>query len=133
MTEPTPDWGFLLDRLQHATPGVSHAIAVSSDGLLIAKTQHLDRDSADHMAAFTSGESSLTNGFARVMGQEPVSQTTIEMRDGYVIIMTIGDGSILTVLATTDCDTGQVAYEMACLINSVGPALTPQRRVDVLR
>jgi hypothetical protein len=57
-----------------------------------------------------------------------VAQTIVETRGGYIVVMAIGDGSILTVLAAIDCDTGQVAYEMATLINEVGAVLTPSAR-----
>ena len=42
--------------------------------------------------------------------------------------MSISDGSVLTVLANSDADMGQVVYEMAMLINRVGGALTPDQR-----
>ncbi|MBO0868123.1 MAG: roadblock/LC7 domain-containing protein [Micromonosporaceae bacterium] len=124
----TRDWGFLLDGLCNQVPGVSHAIAVSADGLLIAASRHLPRTHADQLSAFTSGLSSLTTGAAKLMSAEPVEQTIVEMADGYLIVMAIGDGSILTVLALKDCELGQVSYEMAMLINRVGATLTPAPR-----
>ncbi|MBN1173180.1 MAG: roadblock/LC7 domain-containing protein [Micromonosporaceae bacterium] len=132
MTRPAPDWGFLLDRLQHQVRGITHAIAVSCDGLLIAKTHQLGKDAADQLSAFTSGLASLTQGAARLMASDPVTQTVVETRGGFIIVMAIGDGSILTVLAALDCDTGQVAYEMATLINEVGPVLTPAARTAMI-
>lgn len=131
MTTPTSNWGFLLDRLQRQVRGISHAIAVSRDGLLIARTSHLGKDAADQLAAVTSGLVSLTDGAARLMGSDPVTQTIVESKGGYLIVMAIGDGSILTVLAGIDCDTGQVAFEMATLINEVGPVLTPATRCEL--
>ncbi|HEX5540822.1 MAG TPA: roadblock/LC7 domain-containing protein [Micromonospora sp.] len=128
MTQPHPDWGFLLDRLCQQAPGIAHALAVSADGLLLAKSSGLARDHADHLSAFTSGLASLTSGAASLMESEPVEQTVVEMHGGYLVVMAIGDGSILTVLAAKDCEMGQVAYEMAMLIQSVGPTLTPDPR-----
>ena len=122
------DWGFLLDSLCGQVPGISHAIAVSADGLLIAGSRHLPRTYADQLSAFTSGLSSLTSGAAKLMSAAPVEQTIVEMADGYLIVMAIGDGSILTVLALKDCELGQVSYEMAMLINRVGASLTPSSR-----
>jgi uncharacterized protein len=129
MSQPTrPNWGYLLDRLCKQVRGISHAIAVSADGLLIAKSERLARDHADQLSAFTSGMASLTHGAASLMNAAPVEQTVVEMHGGFVVVMAIGDGSVLTVLSTKDCDMGQVAYEMAMLINSVGSALTPAAR-----
>ncbi|MBM0202014.1 roadblock/LC7 domain-containing protein [Micromonospora sp. STR1s_5] len=121
------EWGFLLDELC-STRGVAHAIAVSTDGLVIAKSATLSKDNADQLAACTAGMASLTNGMARLMVGGTVDQTIIDMADGRVAIMSIGDGSVLTVLAGKDADMGQVVYEMAMLINRVGGALTPDQR-----
>jgi predicted regulator of Ras-like GTPase activity (Roadblock/LC7/MglB family) len=124
----TRNWGYLLDQLCDHVPGISHALAVSSDGLLIAASRDLARDHADSLSAFTSGLSSLTSGAANLMAAAPVEQSTVEMAGGYLIVMAIGDGSILTVLAEKSCDLGQVTYEMATLINRSGAALTPDLR-----
>jgi uncharacterized protein len=121
----TRDWGYLLDQLCDQVAGISHAIAVSGDGLLISASRQLPREHADQLAAFSSGLASLTSGAARLMSADPVEQNVTEMAGGYLIVMAIGDGSILTVLAAKDCELGQVSYEMAMLINRVGATLTP--------
>lgn len=123
-TDRRPDWGFLLDHLCQI-PGIANALAVSSDGLLIARSSNLPKDNADQLAAFTSGLASLTNSIACLMGAAPVEQNVTDMNDGRIVVMAIGDGSVLTVLAVKSADMGQVAYEMAMLINRVGAALTP--------
>jgi hypothetical protein len=122
------DWGYLLDQLCDRVPGISHALSVSSDGLLVAASRNLPRDRADQLSAFTSGLASLTTGAAKIMDAGVVEQNVTEMEHGYLIVMAIGDGSILTVLADKRCDLGQVSYEMALLINRVGGVLTPDRR-----
>jgi uncharacterized protein len=124
----TRDWGYLLDQLCDQVAGISHAIAVSGDGLLISASRSLPREHADQLAAFSSGLASLTSGAARLMGADPVEQNVTEMAGGYLIVMAIGDGSILTVLAAKQCELGQVSYEMAMLINRVGATLTPDPR-----
>jgi hypothetical protein len=47
-----------------------------------------------------------------------------------MISMTISDGSSLTVLAASACDTDLVAYEMTLLVEAVGEALTPELRTS---
>ncbi|MEH1124734.1 roadblock/LC7 domain-containing protein [Micromonospora sp. CPCC 206061] len=125
---PEHNWGYLLDQLCGQVPGISHAMAVTADGLKLALSRGLPADRADQLAAITSGLASLTNGAADLMGAAPVEQNVTEMADGYLIVMAIGDGSSLTVLATKHCDLGQVTYEMAVLINRVGGALVPAPR-----
>jgi predicted regulator of Ras-like GTPase activity (Roadblock/LC7/MglB family) len=124
----TRNWGYLLDQLCDQVPGISHALAVASDGLMIAASRRLHKDNADKLAAFTSGISSLTTGASKIMNGGVVEQNVTELAGGYLIVMAIGDGSILTVLAAKDCDLGQVTYEMATLINRSGAALTPDLR-----
>jgi predicted regulator of Ras-like GTPase activity (Roadblock/LC7/MglB family) len=124
----TRNWGYLLDQLCDQVPGISHALAVASDGLMIAASRHLLKDNADKLSAFTSGISSLTTGASKIMNGGVVEQNVTEMAGGYLIVMAIGDGSILTVLAAKDCDLGQVSYEMATLIDRSGAALTPDLR-----
>lgn len=123
-----PDWGFLLDQLCGQTAGVAHALAVSADGLAVAKSRLLGQEHADRLSAFTAGLASLTNGIASLMETEPVEQTVVDMREGRIVVMAIGDGSVLTVLAAKNADIGQVVYEMAMMINRVGEALTPDAR-----
>lgn len=126
-TNLQPRWGYLLDQLCTVT-GITRAAAVSADGLVLAHSSALPRDAADQVAAFTAGLESLTRGMAKLMEAGGVEQTVVDMRDGRVIVMAIGDGSILTVLAAKDADMALVAYEMVTMINSVGAVLTPEHR-----
>lgn len=126
MTAPR-DWGYLLDQLCQVS-GISHALAVSGDGLKLAASRDLPSAYVDQLSAVSSGLSSLTTGAAKMMSADPVEQTVTEMAGGYLIVMAIGDGSILTVLATKQCDLGQVSYEMAMTIDRVGATLTPDLR-----
>lgn len=122
------NWGFLLDQLAGVS-GVAHAVAVSSDGMCLARSRSLETDSSEQVAAFTAGIESLTRGIAKLMQAGPVEQVVVDMAGGRIVVMAIGDGSILTVLAAKEADMGQIAYEMAMLINRVGAVLTPQQRV----
>jgi predicted regulator of Ras-like GTPase activity (Roadblock/LC7/MglB family) len=121
----TRDWGYLLDELCDRVAGVTHALAVSGDGLKIAASRSLPVEYADQLSAFTSGLASLTTGAANIMGGGVVEQNVTEMSGGYLIVMAIDDRSILTVLAAKACDLGQVSYEMAMLIDRIGATLTP--------
>jgi len=71
---------------------------------------------------------SLTQGAARIFGAGEVVQTMVEMELGCMLLMAIGDGSCLAVLATPRCDMGLVAYEMTLLVDRAGELVTPQLR-----
>jgi predicted regulator of Ras-like GTPase activity (Roadblock/LC7/MglB family) len=122
------DFGWLISGFAMRVPGVTHAIVVSTDGLLIAVSEHLPRDSADQLAAATSGLVSLVNGAARIFDGDEVKQTVVELGKGFFLVMTIRDGSILAVLAEKDSDVGVIGYEMAKLTKQAGDVLTPELR-----
>ena len=60
------EFNWLLCRFAVETAGVRQAIAVSSDGLLIAMSADVARADGDRLAAITSAIVSLANGAARV-------------------------------------------------------------------
>jgi hypothetical protein len=48
-----------------------------------------------------------------------------------MFVKAISDGSSLAVLASPECDTRQIAYEMTRLVEAVGEMLTPAIREGV--
>jgi predicted regulator of Ras-like GTPase activity (Roadblock/LC7/MglB family) len=134
LPQPASDparFGWMLTNFVDRVPGVSYAVVVSSDGLLLTSSAGLPRDRADQLAAVASGMSSLTSGAARVFGAGDVVQTVVEMRLGCMLLMAIADGSCLAVLASPDCDMGLVAYEMTLLVDRAGELLTPELRTQL--
>jgi hypothetical protein len=77
----------------------------------------LPRDRADQLAAVASGLISLTQGAARCFDAGGVVQTVVEMDRGIVLLMSISDGSCLSVLASPSCDIGLIGYEMTLLVD----------------
>jgi uncharacterized protein len=115
------DW--FVSNFVRDVPGVSHAILVSADGLLMASSSQLPADRADQLAAVTSGLASLATGAARLFEAGEVRQSLVEMDDGYLLLMGVGNGSYLAALALISCDVGQVGYEMALLVDRVGKSV----------
>jgi len=126
--QPIKHLSWLLTNLIERVPAIAHAIVVSSDGLPLACSQDFPTDRADQLSAITSGLTSLTQGASRMFEGGAVTQTVVEMQRGLLIVVSIGDGSTLTVLAATDSDMGLVAYEMTMLADRAGRALTPKVR-----
>jgi uncharacterized protein len=121
------DW--LMTRLVDDVPDSAHAILVSADGLLMAASTSIPTDRAEQVAAVSSGLASLAVGAARLFEGGAVLQTLVEMEHGYLMLMSIGDGSILAVLTQERADIGQVGYEMALLVDRIGRAVQAQARV----
>jgi predicted regulator of Ras-like GTPase activity (Roadblock/LC7/MglB family) len=122
---------WLVGNFARNTPGVAHAMVVSADGLPVAVSERLDRARADQLAAIASGLASLTAGASRCFEGGQVKQTVVEMDRGFLFVMSISDGSCLTVLATSSCNVGVVAYEMTVLVARVGDVLTPSLRAEL--
>ena len=120
------DW--LVTRFVREVPGVAHALLVSVDGLPVAASEHLQREQADQLAAVASGLASLATGAAQLFDGGQVLQSVVELQNGYLVLMRVGDGSNLAVLASTSCDIGQVGYEMALLAERVGGVVASARR-----
>lgn len=126
MPESSLDW--LVSNFAREVPGVSHAVLVSADGLLVAASEHLPTERADQLAAVTSGLASLSTGAAQLFEGGQVLQSVVEMQNGYLLLMRVGDGSHLATLASRACDIGQIGYEMAILVERVGGVVRSKRR-----
>jgi predicted regulator of Ras-like GTPase activity (Roadblock/LC7/MglB family) len=131
LSQQARDLSWLISAFTERVPGVAHAVVVSSDGLLVAVSDRLPRDSADQLAAVTSGLVSVTSGAANIFDGDEVRQTVVEMGRGYFLVMSIRDGSILATLASRDADIGVVGYEMARLVKQAGEMLTPALRAEL--
>ena len=129
--EPTEerslDW--LISRFVQEVPDVAHAILVSADGLLMAASASIPADRSEQLGAVSSGLASLAVGAARLFAGGAVLQTVVEMERGYLMLMSVGDGSHLAVLTAAAADIGQVGYEMALLVERVGRAVQASPRV----
>lgn len=127
------DFNWLLNGFAERVTGVVHAVVVSADGLLVAASDHLPRDSADHFAAVTSSLVSVVKSAARLFDDDDMRQTVVEMGRGYLLVMSIRDGSSLAALASREAELGVVGYEMAKLAKAAGEALTPALRAELQR
>jgi predicted regulator of Ras-like GTPase activity (Roadblock/LC7/MglB family) len=116
---------WLMGNFVEQTPGVEQAVAVSSDGLLLAVSATIDRAAADRMAAIITGMRALSHGASGELHKGPVVQVLVEMANAYLFVSSISDGSTLGVVAARNCDLGLVGYEIAMLVDRVGAQLTP--------
>lgn len=125
------DLNWLVNSFTERVPGAANAVVVSSDGLVLAISDGLDRGHADQLAAITAGLSSLTRGAATCFQAGEVRQLIVEMDAGYLFVTAISDGSCFAVFAAPDCDIGLVAYEMSLLVERMGAVLTPALRTEL--
>ncbi|OLB75288.1 MAG: dynein regulation protein LC7 [Actinobacteria bacterium 13_2_20CM_2_71_6] len=133
MTTPTSgvsveaqNFNWLVARFAQETAGVIAAIAVSSDGLLVAMSAELERANADRLAAIGSAMLSLSHGVSECYPLGEPDKVVIELAQGYLLVCTISVGCALGVLATKQASLGTVAFEMALFANRASGVLTPR-------
>ena len=127
------EFGWLLDNFAASTPGVTHALIVSADGLPLITVGGMDADLADPLAAMTSGLISLGNNIAAKVGEVGCDQVMLKFPAGHFLFMGIGSLAGFAVLVAEGSNLGVVAHQMAQLVDAVGHVLTPQLRDDLRR
>ncbi|MGW7354186.1 roadblock/LC7 domain-containing protein [Streptomyces sp. Z26] len=114
------DLNWLLDELVQRVTSIRKALVLSGDGLARGSSEGLTREDGEHLAAVASGFHSLAKGVGRHFEAGDVRQTVVELEDAFLFVTAAGDGSCLAVLADSESDVGQVAYEMTLLVKRVG-------------
>jgi predicted regulator of Ras-like GTPase activity (Roadblock/LC7/MglB family) len=127
------DFGWLVKTFVDSTPGVTHALIVSSDGLTLIASDGLSVDDADSLSAMTSGLISLGNSIANQVGEGGCGQVLLRLTRGHYVFMRVSDLADLAVLVEAGANLSVVAGRMAQLVGSVGHVLTPQLRDDLRR
>ena len=119
------NFNWLLSNFVDTTAGVTDAVAVSSDGLLMAMSSSLERAGAEQLAAIIAGMTSLGESTARCFALGGLDQVIVAMNEGYLFVSAVSDGSSLGVVADRRCDVGAVGYQMQLLVQRAGAALSP--------
>jgi predicted regulator of Ras-like GTPase activity (Roadblock/LC7/MglB family) len=116
---------WLVSNFVAGVPGVTQAAVVSSDGLLIAMSDGLDRTAADRLSAVAAGIQSIARGASAPLDGGAVHETIVEFERAILFVMSVSDSSALAVTTTRPCDVGLIGYEMAVLVERCANALTP--------
>jgi predicted regulator of Ras-like GTPase activity (Roadblock/LC7/MglB family) len=123
------DLSWMLDSALEV-PGARHAILISADGLLMARSQGVRRDEADTVAAAMSGIQSLSRTMASFCGGPHMSwrQTLVEFDGGWVFLISAGEGAYLAVSSALDVDMADITFRMQQLVGQLGKAMTTPPR-----
>jgi predicted regulator of Ras-like GTPase activity (Roadblock/LC7/MglB family) len=124
--EDASQFNWLLNKFVKDTAGITDSVAVSSDGLLMARSETLDDAGADQVAAIISGFVSLGQGAVRCFAFDHLNQVIVAMKGGYLFVSAMADAGCLGVVATPRCDIGDVGYQMALLVERCGQLLSPE-------
>ncbi|GHJ35956.1 roadblock/LC7 domain-containing protein [Streptomyces sp. TS71-3] len=127
-TDQDLDW--LLDGLVNQVAGARHAVVLSDDGLVVSRSDTLERDEAERLAAIATGQQSLAKGIDELFDGGAVRQVIVELTDLWVFITTAGRGTHLAVVASQDVDAELMSVAMHTLIQQVGRKLGTEHRTD---
>jgi len=104
----------LVDRLrslQMSTPDVEASALVSVDGLIIASALPAGVEE-DRVSAMSAAMLSLGDRISSELGRGTLSQVYVKGDQGYVILMSVGEEAVLTVLAHQEAKLGLVFLDM---------------------
>ncbi|MGV9390870.1 roadblock/LC7 domain-containing protein [Streptomyces olivaceus] len=126
------DLSWMLDSALEI-PGALHAVLISADGLLMARTQDFDKDDADRVAAAMSGVQSLsrTLSFFCEDPDQNWRQTLVEFDGGWVFLISAGEGAYLGVSASPEVDMADITFRMQQLVAQLGKRLTTPPRENL--
>src|SRR5215475_9414812 len=98
LSQEAHTFNWLLDSFTSTTAGVVEAIAVSSDGLLMAMSSIKDRGNAERLAAVVSGLISLAGGASSSYEMGVINRIVVDMAEGFLLVSSISAGSVLGVI-----------------------------------
>lgn len=125
------DLSWMLDRALEV-PEARHALLVSADGLLMARSREVGQDEADTVAAAMSGMQSLSRTVSGFAGSREMQwrQTLVEFDGGWVFLISAGAGAYLAVSASVNVDMADITFRMQQLVSQLGKAMTSPPRED---
>lgn len=122
------DIGGRLDEFTANAPGVTHALVLSSDGLVLGASSAVDADRAEQLAAIASGLLSLGHHGADLFDKGRCEQVMLRLSRGHLLFVDITERAGLAVLTGPDADLRTVAYEMTAFADRAAERFAPQAR-----
>lgn len=115
----------LVDRirdLQASTPDIEASAIVSVDGLIMASALPASVEE-DRVSAMSAAMLSLGERIASELGRGVLNQVYIKGNYGYVILMSVGEDAVLTVLARKEAKLGLVFLDMRRTVENLAALL----------
>ncbi|SEC21586.1 Predicted regulator of Ras-like GTPase activity, Roadblock/LC7/MglB family [Streptomyces misionensis] len=121
--------GWMLNDLANM-PEARFVVLLAADGMSMAYSESVDRDTADSVAASASGFHSIGVALAPFCGGKDngLRQVVGEFDDGYLFVKTAGANTLLAVATTAFADAGVVTHRMNELAGRLGEELASPAR-----
>ena len=100
-----------LRDLQSTTPEIEASAVVSVDGLSMASSLPADIEE-DRVSAMSAAMLSLGERIAGELGRGALDQVYIKGKEGYVILMSVGEEAVLTTLVREGAKLGLIFLDM---------------------
>ncbi|MCA0453073.1 MAG: roadblock/LC7 domain-containing protein [Chloroflexi bacterium] len=104
----------MVDRLrdlQSTTPEIEASAVVSVDGLIMASSLPAGVEE-DRVSAMSAAMLSLGERISTELGRGLLDQVYIKGKEGYVILMSVGDEAVLTTLVREGAKLGLIFLDM---------------------
>jgi len=100
-----------LRELQASSPDIEASAVVSVDGLSIASAlpQNVEED---RVSAMSAAMLSLGERIANELGRGTLEQVYIRGKNGYVLLMSVGEEAVLTAMARKQAKLGLILLDM---------------------
>jgi predicted regulator of Ras-like GTPase activity (Roadblock/LC7/MglB family) len=115
----------MVDRLrdlQASSPDVEASAVVSVDGLTIASALPTNVEE-DRVAAMSAAMLSLGERIAGELGRGNLDQVYIRGNNGFVVLMSVGEDAVLTVLAREQAKLGLLFLDMRRTVEDLSTLL----------
>src|SRR5690349_20297002 len=109
MPDPVDQIEHRLVRLREAVPGVRGILVASGDGYPIASL--LDGLSPASTAALVASTCKLGERLAGLTGDGGLRELVVRAAEGYVVVYTVGDQGVLTVITTPSANLARLHLE----------------------
>ncbi len=112
----------VLRSLQTESPDIEASALISDDGLMIASAlpQHVEETRVAGMSATLL---SLGNRAATELSLKTLQQVLIRGEDGYAVMVTASEGTMLLCLATKNAKLGLIFLDMSRAVEQIADVL----------
>ena len=97
--------------LQRSSPEIEAAALISQDGLIIASALKPEID-PDRISAMSASILSLGEQIGKETNIGALEQVYIQGESGHVVLMSVGEGAVLTALVTAQAKMGVLLLDM---------------------
>ncbi len=108
-----------LREMQASTPDIEASAVVSVDGLIMASSLPAGVEE-DRVSAMSAAMLSLGERIASELGRGVLDQVYIKGEAGYVVLMSVGEEAVLTVLARGKAKLGLLFLDMRRAAEELG-------------